>query len=184
MNVELPNTLTLRGENKAAVMVDTTGWSPAFVEYLLSYGWDVRMQRCTAGAKDTDEFRKKEKAMLASMIAGELPHKGGAGLGTSLDDKIATRFLALMGVKGKIAELEERWLSFARVTVLNSIEDKAEKAAIMADPSQLSALAVEYMEAVKASAAETDEWKKIETELTAEKTPAAKPMIKISIGQK
>lgn len=184
MNVELPDSLTLRGENKSQVVVNTTKWSAGFVEYLISYGWDVRMQRCTAGAKDTGEFREKEKKMLASMIAGELPHKGGGGLGTSLEDKIATRFLTLMGHKGKIGDLEERWLSFARVTVLNSIEDVNDKKAVMADAAQLTALAVEYLDAVKESAQASDEWKKIKDELTAAKAPTAKPTIKIVIGGK
>lgn len=181
MNVEINDTMTLRGCNKAEVLVDTSKWSPEFVQYLISYGWDVRMQRCTAGAKDTDEFQKKESAMLASMIAGELPHKGGGGLSTSLDDKIATRFLTLMGVKGKISDLDERWLAFSRVTVLNSIEDKAEKAAVLKNPAQLTALAVEYMEAVKVSAASTPEWAKIKAELEGPKVAAPKLAIKISL---
>ncbi len=181
MNVEIDNVLTLRGENKTAVQVDVTGWSTEFITYLISYGWDVRMQRCTAGAKDTDEFRKKEKAMLESMKAGELPHKGGGGVaGASLEDKIATRFLTLMGHKGKIGELETRWSAFARDTILNSIEDADEKAAVLKDKAQLEALVVEYLEAVKESATQTEQWAKIKAELT---TPKAKPVkgFKISL---
>lgn len=181
MNVEIQNTLTLRGENKAAVPVDTTGWSAAFIEYLIAYGWDVRMQRCTANAKDTDEFKEKEKKMLASMKAGELPHKGGSGSGTSLEDKIAHKFLSLMGVKGKVGELDERWLTFSKSTVLNSVDDMAQKAAIMKDPDQLTALAVEYMDAVQDSATQTPEWEKIRAELTEKPTATT---IKITIGGK
>jgi hypothetical protein len=181
MQVEIPNSLMLRGENKTQVVVDTTKWSPAFVEYLLTYGWDVRMQRCTAGVKDTAEFQKKEAAMLASMTAGELPHKGGGGLSVSLDDRIATRYLAFMGVKGKTADLETRWETFAKATVLNSIEDATEKAALLKDQTQLAELAVEYLDAVKESAMESSEWQKIRDELIKEKAPPSKPGIKISM---
>lgn len=183
MNVDLSNTLTLRGENESQVVVDITKWSAEFVEYLISYGWGVRMQRCTAGAKDTQEFQEKEKKMLASMMAGELPHKG-SGPTYNLDDRIATKFLTRMGQKGKIRDLDERWLSFARITVLNSIESPTDKAAVLKDKEQLTALAKEYFEAVKKSAMESAEWKKIKDELTAVKPPATKPTIKIVIGAK
>ena len=184
--IELPETMTLRGENKSQIEIDLTKWAnpQGFVEYLIAYGWDVRMQRCTAGSKDTGEFREKEKKMLASMVAGELPHKGGGGLSVSLDDKIATRFLTLMDIKGKIAILPERWMSFARVTVLNSV-DVDTKAVLQKDLEQLTALAAEYIDAVKESARETPEWAKIKAELEQPKAvKPAKPILQIKIGGK
>lgn len=182
--IELPETMTFRGENKSQIEVDLTQWAnpQEFVAFLMQQGWSIRMQRCTASAKTTGEFQKMEQAMLASMKLGELPVKGAkTGLGTSLEDKIATRFLSEQGQKGKIADLHERWLSFARVTILNNVEPDV-KAMLQKDLGQLSELARENLDRVKELARVEDSWIEIHKELTTPKVKPAKTGMKITLG--
>jgi hypothetical protein len=183
MNVELNDSLVVDfGGNVNVKVVSLADKSAEWIEWAISFGLRQSVKDAMAGKANTPEG---EAALLAKFtkvcLEGQVPTKGAGGGGASLEDRIASKYLAKMGLKGKLEELDSRWMVFAKTTVLNSIEDKAEKSAVLKDMSQLEALAEEYMEAVKESAAASSEWAKIKAEMEGSKTPPAKLAIKISL---
>jgi hypothetical protein len=183
MNVELNDTLIVDfGGNVSMQTVNLADKSPEWIHWAIAFGLRQSVKDAMAGKANTPEG---EAALLAKFtkvcVEGQVPTKGAGGGGASLDDRIASKYLAKMGLKGKLEELETRWLTFAKTTVLNSIEDAAEKATIAKDHVQLLALAKEYLEAVKESAAASPEWTKIRAEMTESKVAPPKLAIKISL---
>lgn len=183
MNVELSNSVTVDfGGNINLKVVDLSNKSPEWIEWAICFGLRQSVKDAMAGKAGTPEG---EAALLAKFtkvcIEGQVPTKGAGGGGASLEDRIASKFLARMGLKGKLEELDSRWIEFAKATVLNSIEDAAEKAAVLKDKVLQVELAKQYLEAVKEQAIASPEWAKIKAEMTEAKTPAAKPTIKISL---
>ncbi len=102
--------LQVRGVDGKDTSVNTEGWSPAFIEYMLAYAWGVRMQRCTASAKDPE---KALDDMFAAQVAGKVPSAGG-GRGPSLDEdgQILHEYLVKKGFKGALKELDQRVIKF------------------------------------------------------------------------
>ena len=73
--INLPATLQVRGIDGKPTGVSTQLWDDDFVAYMVSYAWSVRMQRCTASAKD---HAKALREMFASMCAGETGNADGS----------------------------------------------------------------------------------------------------------
>lgn len=95
-----PAKIEVRGADGKSVPVDTQTWSDEFVQYMLVYAWSVRMQRCTASAKDK---AKALKEMFASQCRGELGDATGAR-GPSLDPVTKAWIAYFNEMKFKVSE--------------------------------------------------------------------------------
>lgn len=157
-------TLSVRGINGKAMIVDGSKWSEEFVTYMLQYAWDVKRQRSTASADDKEEAQRK---VIAGMTAGAVPTKG-AGSSADPTSTIDHKWLISVGVKGKKADLTERWMSVARTTVLNSVPEEL-KASLLKDAGELTKIASENLQKVQEKARQSDSWLKVKSEL--EKKP-------------
>lgn len=185
-SVELPAVVYVEfGHTLGNREIDLTTKDPGWLAWAIRRGVRDCITDALAGKVNTDEGNKAHREKYERVcVRGEIPTKGAkGGGGTSLEDKIATKFLTDMGHKGKLAILDERWMAFARITVLNSVDLEA-KIALQKDLTQLGELALENLNAVKDAARASDEWTKIEKELTQSKVPKAKPMLSIKIGGK
>jgi hypothetical protein len=73
--INLPAILQVRGIDAKMTGVSTQQWDDDFVAYMVAYAWGVRMQRCTASAKD---HAKALREMFASMCDGETGNADGS----------------------------------------------------------------------------------------------------------
>lgn len=129
------------------VMVDTTAWSPAFIAYMVAYGWKVRLARSTASAKDPAQAKL---TMYQDMVKGEYTT---AGRGPSLDKESSAlhTWLEKNGHKGKKGDLEPRLISLAYATLVNQGMDK----------DQASKVAPTKIDQLKSKIKETPQYKAI-----------------------
>ena len=187
MKVELADSLIIDfGGEVGQEVVDLTNKTPEWLQWAMSFGLRQSVKDAMAGKAGTTDGEKALKEKFTRVCTeGLIPTKGAGGGGASLEDKIASAYLADEGHKGKLDDLDARWMDYAKATVLNSIEDATEKAEVLKNPAELAELAVEYLDAVKEEAAASEEWAKIKAKLTAPKAKkAAKPKLKIVIGGK
>lgn len=82
--MQVPNTLTVRDAKGNSTVISTETWSADFVQYMLEYAHDVRMQRSTAQVDKDDPNKTALKiaarqSMFESMEKGEMPTRGGGG---------------------------------------------------------------------------------------------------------
>lgn len=125
MNIELTDTITVNGADGKPTEQNITKWTPEFVSYMLAYAHGVRMQRCTASAKDPDAARQ---AMFDSMAAGEVPSGGGGGPRLSVEDAGMIAFFNSKGSPVKFVKqscngknLEQYVASFVQKAIWPSV---------------------------------------------------------------
>ena len=125
MNVILNDTITVNDASGKPTEQNITKWSPEFVAYMLAYAHGVRMQRCTASAKDHDVARQ---AMFDSMAAGEVPSGGGGGPRLSVEDAGMIAYFNSKGSPVKFAKqtcngknLEQYIASFVQKAIWPSV---------------------------------------------------------------
>jgi len=124
MNVELPSEISIDFRDEIGTQaVALEGKSVEWIIWAIGFGLRQSVGDAIAGKAGTTEGEKAIKAKFEKVcINGEIPRQGAGGGGASLEDRIASKFLALCGVKGKLDELEARWMEFAKATVLDSVE--------------------------------------------------------------
>lgn len=152
--------------------------TPEWFEWAIAFGLRQSIKDAGAGKAGTPEGDAAVQAKFEKVcIAGEVPTRGAGGGGASIEDRIDSKYLAKMGLKGKLEELDTRWLEFAKATVLESV-GTTERAKLAADKARLSQLATEYLDAVKEAARASDDWIAIKTSMNKIKE---KPAIKITL---
>lgn len=189
MNIELPESLTVNfAFNLGEQEIDLTTKSADWIMWALAFGLRQSVKDACAGKANTPEGETALAAKFDKVCKQGLIPSSGRGLasGTSLVDRIANKWLTQQGHPGKMANLQARWLDYAKVVVLNSLQDQDPETykVLKADPAALAETATEYLMPVMEAAGAEPSWAKVMKELTEPKAPKVKPQlgVKITVG--